>query len=92
MVTIMADKDFIQRDALKAEFPETSVLIFFKVSRSDQIELNYTTSSHCYTENNLCSSSQNQYAVAMDLNILVCHICKQLRFQLRNKQSKISPK
>lgn len=38
--TIMADKDFIERDALKAEFPEASILIcLFHVLRTFQREI-----------------------------------------------------
>jgi len=40
-VTIMADKDFVERDALKIEFPEASILIcLFHVLRTFQRDVN----------------------------------------------------
>ena len=39
-VTIMADKDLIEKDALKAEFPETAILIcLFHVLRTFRREI-----------------------------------------------------
>ena len=48
MVTIMSDKDFTERDALKAEFPDASILIcLFHVLRTFQREI--TSNNHSMT-------------------------------------------